>query len=84
MGRPKGSVNKNKLLPLGRNDAVNTSPSLEISVDVPTEAASPKKGTYTALEWKIAEALHEMCMMPGCVSKNHLFGARRIIELVLE
>jgi hypothetical protein len=82
MGRRLGSKNKVRDLPIGRNDAGIKAPSYEIALGYPKEAASPKKDEYTNLEWKIAEELHSYCMVPGCQVKNHLFGSRRIIEMV--
>jgi hypothetical protein len=84
MGRPKGSVNKNRRLPIGRNDVGIKAPSFELALGYPKEAASPKKDEYTELEWKIASELHQWCGIPGCSPKVHLFGAKRIIEMVRE
>jgi hypothetical protein len=86
MGRPLGSKNKTNFRTMGAaftKMPTNPGPRGEeklTPVEIPV--ASTKKLEYTALEWQVAEELRIFCGVPGCQAKNHLFGARRIIELV--
>jgi len=79
MGRTLGSKNKPKFFG-GKSDPGVKNPEPSIKTVAVTQ--EPKQTEWTALEWKVADELHQMCSIPGCIPRVHLIQARRIVELV--